>query len=232
MADQERALIVGAGAGLSAAVARCCAREGMSVFLAARDTQKLAALAAETGATVFACDATRSEDVARLFAAIDAGGSRLDLVVYNASGRARGPIGELDPVAVDAAIRVTAFGGFLVAQQAVIRMAKQGSGTILFTGASASVKGYARSSSFAMGKFALRGLAQSLARELQPQNIHVGHIVIDGGIRRAGDPRANERGPDGLLDPNAIAETYLQLHRQQRSAWAWEIELRPWVENF
>ncbi|HTV90210.1 MAG TPA: SDR family NAD(P)-dependent oxidoreductase [Stellaceae bacterium] len=232
MAEQERALIVGAGAGLSAALARRCAKDGMAVVLAARNTEKLAALAAETGATAVACDATRAEDVERLFATIDAGGNRLDLVVYNASGRARGPIVELDPAAVDAAIRVTAFGGFLVARQAAIRMERQGSGTILFTGASASVKGYPRSSSFAMGKFALRGLAQSLARELQPQNVHVGHIVIDGGIRRSGDPRANERGPDGLLDPEAIADTYLHLHRQHRSAWAWEIELRPWVENF
>jgi NAD(P)-dependent dehydrogenase (short-subunit alcohol dehydrogenase family) len=233
MADQERALIVGAGAGLSAALARRCANDGMEVVLAARDTQKLAALAQETGATTVACDATRAEDVERLFAAVDAGGDRLDLVVYNASGRARGPVIELDPAAVDAAIRVTAFGGFLVARQAAIRMVRQGHGTILFTGASASVKGYPRSSSFAMGKFALRGLAQSMARELQPQNIHVGHIVIDGGIRRiGGDPRGNERGPDGLLEPDAIAETYLQLHRQHRSAWAWEVELRPWVENF
>jgi NAD(P)-dependent dehydrogenase (short-subunit alcohol dehydrogenase family) len=232
MAAGERALIVGAGAGLSAALARCCAREGMDVVLAARDTQKLTALAQETGAATVACDATRAEDVERLFAAVDAGGSRLDLVVYNASGRARGPIIELDPAAVESAIRVTAFGGFLVARQAALRMVRQGHGTILFTGASASVKGYARSSSFAMGKFALRGLAQSLARELQPQNIHVGHIVIDGGIGKPGDPRANERGPDGLLDPDAIAETYMQLHRQPRSAWAWEIELRPWVETF
>jgi short-subunit dehydrogenase len=232
MATGERALIVGAGAGLSAALARRCARDGMAVVLAARDTQKLADLARETGATTIACDATRADAVERLFAAVDAAGDRLDLVVYNASGRARGPIVELDPEAVESAIRVTAFGGFLVAQQAAQRMVRQGHGTILFTGASASVKGYPRSSSFAMGKFALRGLAQSLARELQPQNIHVGHIVIDGGIARAGDPRGNERGPDALLDPNAIAETYLQLHRQQRSAWAWEIELRPWVETF
>lgn len=232
MADQERAVIVGAGSGLSAALARRCAKDAMAVVLAARDVGKLAALARETGAQTVACDATQAEDVERLFAAIDAGGSRLDLVVYNASGRARGPIIELDPAAVEAAIRVTAFGGFLVARQAAIRMARQGHGTILFTGASASVKGYPRSSSFAMGKFALRGLAQSLARELQPHNIHVGHIVIDGGIRRAGDPRANERGPDGLLEPDAIADTYLHLHRQHRSAWAWEIELRPWVENF
>ena len=232
MAAGERALIVGAGSGLSAAIARRCARDGMEIVLAARNTDKLAGLLAETGGRAVACDATSAQDVARLFAAIDAGGSRLDLVVYNASGRARGPIVELDPAAVEAAVRVTAFGGFLVAREAAIRMQRQGSGTILFTGASASVKGYPRSSSFAMGKFALRGLAQSLARELQPQNIHVGHIVIDGGIAKPGDPRGNERGPDALLDPDAIAETYLQLHRQHRSAWAWEVELRPWVETF
>jgi NAD(P)-dependent dehydrogenase (short-subunit alcohol dehydrogenase family) len=228
----EQAVIVGAGSGLSAALARKCAAEGMSVFLAARDTQKLAGLVRETGATAVACDATKVEDVEKLFAAVDAAGGSLDLVVYNASGRARGPIVDLDPAAVEQAVKVTAFGGFLVAQQAAKRMTKQGHGTILFTGASAGVKGYPRSSSFAMGKFALRGLAQSLARELQPENIHVGHIVIDGGIAKETDPRANERGPDGLLDPNAIAETYLALHRQPRSAWAWEIELRPWIETF
>jgi NAD(P)-dependent dehydrogenase (short-subunit alcohol dehydrogenase family) len=228
----EQAVIVGAGSGLSAALARKCAAEGMSVFLAARDTQKLAGLVRETGATAVACDATKVEDVEKLFAAVDAAGGSLDLVVYNASGRARGPIVDLDPAAVEQAVKVTAFGGFLVAQQAAKRMTKQGHGTILFTGASAGVKGYPRSSSFAMGKFALRGLAQSLARELQPENIHVGHIVIDGGIAKETDPRANERGPDGLLDPNAIAETYLALHRQPRNAWAWEIELRPWIETF
>jgi NAD(P)-dependent dehydrogenase (short-subunit alcohol dehydrogenase family) len=228
MPGRERALIVGAGSGLSASLARRCAREGMDVVLAARDTQKLAALAGETGASTIACDASRAEDVDRMFAAIDGGGERLDLVVYNASGRARGPVAELDPEAVENAIRVTAFGGFLVARAAAQRMIKQGHGTILFTGASASVKGYARSSSFAMGKFALRGLA----RELQPQNIHVGHIVIDGGIGRPGDPRGANRGPDALLDPDAIADTYFHLHRQQRSAWAWEVELRPWVETF
>ncbi len=232
MASRERALIVGAGAGLSAALARRCARDGMAVVLAARDTQKLGALASETGAATIACDASRAEEVEKLFAAVDSGGDRLDLVIYNASGRARGPIHELDPVAVENAIRVTAFGGFLVARQAAQRMLRQGHGTILFTGASASVKGYPRSASFAMGKFALRGLAQSLARELQPHNIHVGHVVIDGGIGRAGDPRLAERGPDAMLAPEAIAETYLQLHRQHRSAWAWEIALRPWVENF
>jgi NAD(P)-dependent dehydrogenase (short-subunit alcohol dehydrogenase family) len=228
----EQAVIVGVGSGLSAALARKCAGEGMRVFLAARDTQKLAGLIKETGATAIACDATKVEDVEKLFATVDAAGGSVDLVVYNASGRARGPIVDLDPAAVEQAVKVTAFGGFLVAQQAARRMVKQGHGTILLTGASAAVKGYPNSSSFAMGKFALRGLAQSLARELQPKNIHVGHIVIDGGIAKEGDSRANERGPDGLLDPRAIAETYWSLHRQPRSAWAWEIELRPWVETF
>jgi NAD(P)-dependent dehydrogenase (short-subunit alcohol dehydrogenase family) len=228
----ERAVIVGAGSGLSASLARKCVAEGMQIFLAARDTQKLAGLVKETGATAVACDATKVEDVEELFAAVDRAGGSLDLVVYNASGRARGPVVDLDPAAVEQAVKVTAFGGFLVAQQAARRMVKQGHGTILLTGASAAVKGYPNSSSFAMGKFALRGLAQSLARELQPQNIHVGHIVIDGGIAKESDPRANQRGPDGLLDPDAIAETYLSLHRQPRSAWAWEIELRPWIETF
>jgi NAD(P)-dependent dehydrogenase (short-subunit alcohol dehydrogenase family) len=229
MAEGERALIVGAGSGLSASLARRAAREGMALVLAARDTQKLEALARETGAQAVACDASRPEEVDRLFATLDAGGERLDLVVYNPSARARGPIVELDPEAVRHAITVTAFGGFLVARAAAQRMTKQGHGTILFTGASASVKGYARSSSFAMGKFALRGLAQSLARELQPQNIHVGHIVIDGGIA---SPQRTANGPDALLDPDAIADAYFSLYRQHRSAWAWEIELRPWVETF
>jgi len=228
----ERAVIVGAGSGLSASLAKKCAAEGMQVFLAARDTQKLAGLVKETGATAIACDATKVNDVEKLFTAVDAAGGSLDLVVYNASGRARGPIVDLDPAAVEQAVKVTAFGGFLVAQQAARRMVKQGHGTILLTGASAAVKGYPNSSSFAMGKFALRGLAQSLARELQPKNVHVGHIVIDGGIAKENDSRANEKGPDALLHPDAIAETYLSLHRQPRSAWAWEIELRPWVENF
>jgi NAD(P)-dependent dehydrogenase (short-subunit alcohol dehydrogenase family) len=229
MPDRERALIVGAGSGLSASLARRAKREGMDVVLAARDVQKLAALAGETGAQTIACDAARADDVERLFAQLDQGSGKLDLVVYNPSGRARGPITELDPAAVEQAIRVTAFGGFLVAQAAVRRMLKQGHGTILFTGASASVKGYARSSSFAMGKFALRGLAQSLARELQPQNIHVGHIVIDGGIA---NPQRTASGPDALLDPDHIADSYFHLYRQHRTAWAWEIEVRPWVETF
>lgn len=235
MATQEKALIVGAGRGLSAALARLFAAEGMQVALAARNTDKLAGVAAETRAKTYSCDAADAVSVSALFEAVSADIGTPDIVVYNASNRgARGPVTELDPAAVRNALMITAYGGFLVAQAAAKRMIPAGRGTILLTGASASVKGYPNSSSFAMGKFALRGLAQSLARELQPQNIHVGHFVIDGGIALLDgtDERAAARGADGLLSPDAIAQTYLQIHRQHRSAWTWEMELRPWVEKF
>jgi NAD(P)-dependent dehydrogenase (short-subunit alcohol dehydrogenase family) len=228
----ETALIVGAGSGLSAALARLFAKEKMGVRLAARRTDKLAPLLAETGAHAYRCDASRREEVDALFAALDAEGAVPDLVVYNPSRRLAGPVSELDPEEVLKALLVSCYGGFLVAQAAARRMLAQGRGTILFTGASASVKGYARSAPFAMGKFGLRGLAQSLARELAPQNIHVGHFVIDGGIGEPGAARAGERGEDALLDPDAIAASYLHVHRQHRSAWTWEMELRPWVEKF
>lgn len=227
----ETALIVGAGSGLSAALARLFAKEGMRVALAARRPEKLSALLAETGARAYRCDASRRDEVDALFAALQREIGAPDIVVYNPSYRTRGAITELDPDEVLKALTVSCFGGFLVAQAAVRLMLAQGRGTILFTGASASVKGYARSASFAMGKFGLRGLAQSLARELAPQNIHVGHFVIDGGID-APDRRAGASKPDALLDPAAIAQSYLFVHRQQRSAWTWEMELRPWVETF
>jgi NAD(P)-dependent dehydrogenase (short-subunit alcohol dehydrogenase family) len=223
----ETALIVGAGSGLSAALARLFAREKMRVALAARHTEKLAPLLAETGARAYRADASQPEEVAALFAQLQAELGAPDIVVYNPSLRARGAITELDAEAVRAGLMVSCYGGFLVAQAAARLMLARGSGTLLFTGASASVKGYARSASFAMGKFGLRGLAQSLARELAPQNIHVGHFVIDGAIGRS-----VERGADAMLDPDAIAAAYLQLHRQHRTAWTWEVELRPWVEKF
>lgn len=228
----ETALIVGAGSGLSAALARLFAKDGMRVALAARNADKLAPLAAATGARVFSCDAARRADVETLFADVGKALGPPDVVVYNPSARARGPIAELDADEVLNALIVSCYGGFLVGQQAARLMLAQGHGTILFTGASASVKGYARSAPFAMGKFGLRGLAQSMARELAPKNIHVAHFVIDGGIRRGDDPRGAERGADGMLEPDAIASNYLHVHRQQRSAWTWEIELRPWTENF
>ncbi|MEL0057696.1 MAG: SDR family NAD(P)-dependent oxidoreductase [Alphaproteobacteria bacterium] len=227
----QSVLIVGAGSGLSASLARRCHAAGMKVALAARDGEKARAVVQETGASLHRCDASSIEDVAALFAALDAGTGTPDLVVYNPSARLRGPITELDPEATRAAIETTCFGAFLVAQQAARQMLARGSGSILFTGASAGVKGFANSSVFAMGKFGLRGLAQSLARELHPQNIHIGHFVIDGGI--ASDrPDRQDDGGDQMLDPDAIAEAYLQFHNQHRSAWAWEVELRPWVETF
>ena len=233
MADQERALIVGVGEGLSASLARLFAGEGMTVALAARNADKLAALADQTGAKAYACDAMEPGDVDALFASVTADMGEPDIVVYNASNRARGPITDLDPEAVRTAIMISCYAGFLVAQAAAKQMTARGSGTILLTGASASVKGYPNSSSFAMGKFGLRGLAQSLARELQPQNIHVAHFVIDGGIAKPGnDPRAADRGEDGMLHPDHIARSYLDIHRQHRSAWTWEVELRPWLEKF
>lgn len=225
------ALIVGAGSGLSAALARALAREGYRCVLAARDAAKLEALRAELGAVTIACDAGSRADVDALFGAIDATGVPLAVAIYNASGRVRGPLVDLDAAEVERAIRTTAFGGFLVGQAAAKRMLSAGAGTILFTGASASVKGYAQSAPFAMGKFALRGLAQSMARELAPQGIHVAHVVIDGGIRSANRPVPADK-PDSLLAPEAIAESYLHLVRQPRDCWTWEIEVRPWVERF
>jgi NAD(P)-dependent dehydrogenase (short-subunit alcohol dehydrogenase family) len=207
------------------------AGEGIKVALAARSTDDLAPLAKETGAQLLACDASKRADVEKLFGTLDGTGAAPEIVIYNASYRTRGPLLELDPAEVEKALIVTAYAGFLVGQQAARRMLPKKHGVILFTGASASVKGYAQSAPFAMGKFALRGLAQSMARELSPQGIHVAHVVIDGGIRSARRPEPGE-GADTLLDPAAIASTYLHLIHQPRSAWAWEVELRPWVEKF
>lgn len=225
------ALIVGAGAGLSASLARLFSRHGVKIALAARDTAKLKPLQDETGAATCACDATDRLQVRTLFEEASAKNGEPDVVVYNASGRLRGPLIDLDPAAVERALSVSAFGGFLVAQEAARRMLPKGRGAILFTGASASVKGYSQSAPFAMGKFALRGLAQSMARELSPQGIHVAHFVIDGGIASKSRPAPADK-PDSLLDPDAIAESYWHVLMQPRSAWTWEVELRPWVERF
>ncbi len=227
----EIALIVGAGSGLSAAIARAFTREGLRCVLAARHPDKLKALCEEIGATATACDSAQPEQVNALFAQLDTLCDAPAVVVYNPSGRVRGPLIELDAKQVADAIAITAYGGFLVGQAAAQRMLKKGAGTILFTGASASIKGYAQSAPFAMGKFALRGLAQSMARELAPQNIHVAHVVIDGGISSAQRLTPADK-PDSLLDPVAIAQSYVDLFKQQRSAWTWEIEVRPWVERF
>jgi NAD(P)-dependent dehydrogenase (short-subunit alcohol dehydrogenase family) len=233
MADLKNkiALIVGAGSGLSASIARSLADAGMKVALAARSVDDLGPLAAKIGATTFTADASDREVVKKLFADLADRLGDAYAVVYNASYRTRGAFVDLDPAEVEKSLAVTAFGGFLVAQEAVRRMLPKGAGAIIFTGASASVKGYPQSAPFAMGKFALRGLAQSMARELAPQGIHVAHVVVDGGIRSARRPDAANR-PDSMLDPDAIAASYLHLLQQERSAWTWEIELRPWVEKF
>ena len=198
---------------------------------ASRRVADLAPLAKEVGGEAFACDATKRGDVVHLFGAVERAFGAPDVVVYNASYRTRGPLIELDPLEVEKTLAVSAFGGFLVAQEAAKRMLPNKHGAILFTGASASVKGYALSAPFAMGKFALRGLAQSMARELHPKGIHVAHIVIDGGIK-------SERRPEppgktaSLLNPTSIAATYLHVIHQPHSAWSTEVELRPWVESF
>jgi NAD(P)-dependent dehydrogenase (short-subunit alcohol dehydrogenase family) len=228
------ALIAGVGDGLSASLARTLAKEGYELVLAARDTDKLATLATHTGAATVSCDTADADAVLALFEGLN---GRLDVAVYNPSARVRGPVAELDPAAVRQAIDVTAFGSFLFGQQAAKRMLAQGAddtgkrGTILFTGASAGVKGFPKSAPFAMGKFAQRGLAQSMARELHPQGVHVAWINIDGGIRNPGRTEPPDN-PDSMLSPDAIAGQYLMLIRQDRSTWSDELTLRPWVESF
>ena len=226
-------VVVGAGDGLSASLTRRFARDGHDVVLAARDVDKLAGLVAETGARAVACDAS---DPAAVDALFDAVPERLAVVVYNPSARTRGPVAELEPEAVRRALEVTAFGAFLVGRRAAARMLDQDAadgarGTILFTGASAGVKGFPRSAPFAMGKFAQRGLAQSMSRELHPQGVHVAWINIDGAIGNPGTTPPSDR-PDSMLDPAAIADTYAALAAQHRSAWSEEVAVRPWVESF
>jgi len=228
-------LIVGAGAGLSASIARKFHAGGLSVSLAARKTDKLSGLAQQVGAEVYECDASQVDQVDVLFANLDkAKRGAPDVVIYNPSYRVRGSIVDLDPAEVYQTLMVTGYGGFLVARQAAKRMSSAGRGVVIFTGASASMKGYAMSAPFAMGKFALRGLAQSMARELQPRGVHVAHVNIDGGIRSEARPeRADQPGkPDAMLSPDAIADTYWHLANQHRSAWTMETELRPWLESF
>jgi NAD(P)-dependent dehydrogenase (short-subunit alcohol dehydrogenase family) len=192
----KTALIVGAGSGISASFARLLAKNGYQVAFASRDPAKLSRLATETKATTRTCDAADPASVDQLFAHIDRQFPKLDVCLFNASARAPGPITDVDREQARTALLVSAYGGFLVAQAAARRMLPHGAGTILLTGASASVKGYPQSAVFAMGKFALRGLAQSMARELAPKGIHVAHFVIDGGVRNArkGSRRRWQRG--------------------------------------
>jgi len=225
------ALIVGAGTGISASVARRLAGLGVKVALAARNVQKLDPLVRDTGALTFAADAVDPHAIESLFDQVTAQLGEPEVVVYNAGARAHGPIADLDPVAVQNSLAITAFGAFLVTRQAAKQMAPRGRGAILLTGATASVKGFAHSAAFAMGKFALRGLAQSAARELGPKGIHVAHFIIDGAVRSIKRPDPADK-PDSTLDPDAVAQSYIDVLRQPRSAWSQEVELRPWVEHF
>ena len=222
----ESVLIVGVGSGLSASLARLCASKNMNIVLAARNVDKLRNLKEEINAQTFKCDSSDIESVSNLFKETDKTIGIPNLVIYNPSVRLKGSITELDPKQTQEAINVTCFGAFLVAQEASKRMLKRKSGSIFFTGASASIKGFANSSVFAMGKFGLRGLAQSLAIELHPKNIHIGHFIIDGGIGR------QSIGNYEMINPDSIAKTYLQFHNQDKSVWSWEIELRTWIEKF
>ena len=236
---KKSVLIVGAGSGLSASLAKLFHKEDMSICLAARNVSKLGDLSQKTSAFLFQCDTSKPKEVENLFKFSDENIGVPEIVIFNPSSRVRGPVIELDPEETKKALDITCFGGFLVAREAAIRMVRRGSGSIFFTSASAGIKGFANSSVFAMGKFGLRGLAQSMARELHPKNIHIGHFVIDGGIStgassdQSTDRKSrNDDGSDKWLNPDEIAKTYLDFHRQHRSSWAWEIELRPWVENF
>ena len=226
------ALIVGAGEGLSASLARLFAREGIKVALAARKIEKLGALCTETGAHAFACNATEPEEVERLFGMVEREIGTPDIVVYNASGRARGAFTDLVPADVaqrDCRLGVWRLsGGAAGGHSACCRTSTARSCSPAPPPASRAI---AQSAPFAMGKFALRGLAQSMARELSPQGIHVAHFVIDGGIRSAARAEPADR-PDSMLDPDAIALSYWNVLQQPRSAWTWELELRPWVEKF
>ena len=225
------ALIIGAGPGISGSITRLLRAADIPVVVAARNIERLKPLTDETGAIALPVDASDAGQIERLFSETDAHIGAPELVIYNASGRVRGPIAELDPKEVEQAVAVSALGAFYTVQQAARRMLPNNKGAILLTGATAGVKGFALSAPFAMGKFALRGLAQSAARELAPQGIHVAHIVIDGGVRAEHRPDPPER-PDSTLDPDAVAQCYVDLLRQHRSAWSWEIEVRPWVEKF
>jgi len=234
MAGNEVAVVVGAGPGLGAALCRRFVRAGMLVAAAARDKERVMALAKEVGARGQACDATDEAAVRELFAAVRRDFGEPSIVVYNAGGFLMKPVLETEAAEFERSWRVGCFGGFLVGREAARGMAAKGRGTILFTGATAALRGGANFANFAVGKFGLRALAQSMARELGPQGVHVAHVIIDGQIAAEHRPgrAAAERGPDAFLHDDAIAETYWQIHQQPRNAWTLEMDLRPWVEKF
>ena len=219
------ALIVGAGPGISAAFAEALVANGYQVALASRNLENLSPLARKMNAKAFAADAASPASLVRLFSEVDVALGEPEVVLFNPSDRIRGDLLTLDMQAAAAAIQTTAIGALVTAQEAARRMLPKGRGSIFFTGATAGVKGFARSSVFAMGKFAVRGLAQSLARELGPKGIHVVHFVIDGGVVQGSEAL-------DVLSPRAIARSYMAALAQPPGAWSWELELRSHMEPF
>jgi len=236
MSEKQVAVIVGVGSGLGFALVKRFAKAGMAMAMAARNREKLEQLLEKEpieGARAYACDATDQAAVDRLFKEVDRDLGPPEVVVFNAGAFQPGGILEIDPAEFERCWRIGCLGGLLVGQAAARRMVANGRGTILFTGATAALRGSARFANLAVPKFGLRALAQAMARELGPQGIHVGQVIIDGQIRSERYAHLEaERGPDSLLEPDAIAEMYYQLHAQPRSAWTLELDLRPWSEKF
>ena len=238
------AIVVGVGAvlGLGARLCERFAREGLHVLAAGRTRERLDELVARIGAaggsaTAVQTDTTREEEVLRLFEAADRlAPGHLEIAAFNAGNNRMKPLLEMDAAFFEDTWRVACFGGFLVGREAARRMSAQGRGTILFTGASASLRGKPPFAAFASAKAGLRSLAQAMAREFGPQGVHVAHVVIDGGIAGERLQRFAEfvkaKGEDGLLDLDAIADAFWTLHAQHRTAWTHELDLRPYKEPF
>jgi len=236
------ALVIGAGDATGGAIARRFAREGYAACVVRRNADKLAPLVvrieAEGGvAHGWPCDARDEAAVVELFARVEREVAPIEVVVFNIGANVRSPIAEMTERVYRKVWEMAALAGFLSGREAARVMLRRGRGTILFTGATASLRGGSGFAAFAGAKHALRALAQSMARELGPQGIHVAHVVIDGAIDTAFiaenfPDRHALKAQQGILDPDAIAEAYWQLHRQPRSAWTHELDLRPWLEPF
>jgi NAD(P)-dependent dehydrogenase (short-subunit alcohol dehydrogenase family) len=234
MADSAVTVVAGVGPGLGLALCRRFAEGGHKVAMLARSAERLHRLAGgDDRLHAYPCDVSDPETVRAQFEKLTAELGTPDVVIHNASSFPRASVAELDPADLERSWQIGCFGGFLIGQAAARLMQPRGQGTILFTGATGSLRGGSGFAAFAIQKFGLRALAQSMARELGPQGIHVAHVIIDGQIR---SPRfehlLEQRGPSSLLEPSSIAESYWQLHQQPRDAWTFEIELRPWVERF
>ncbi len=232
------ALVFGVGPGLELSLVNCFANAGMKVGMAARQTEHLDKWSAEISesgvqAKAFSCDVTSEANVTETFAKIIKDFGTPGLVVYNAGAFMPADVIDIKTEDFEQCWRVGCLGGFFVGREAARLMLELGGGTIIFTGATASLRGSARFANLAVGKFGLRALAQSMARELGPKGIHIAHVIIDGQIQSERYAElAKERPEDGLLNPDAIADSYLQLHLQHRSAWTLELDLRPWTEKF